>query len=479
MSTETEAVDIWNSYYDKYGVEPKNSVLLLKYVNNWQQHLNKINYKMARSIFNTYKGKGRLRDKLQNTATDIIETLPTKKAKRDANTQNIVQLVSVFKLQLLINGYIRNMGQSFLYIIPETISHLCLNYCHLPNIIIVLHESKQIQIVDLIHEKLWKCRLNHLNSKTQATQSTKRNYTKWSVSSGFCYASCVNLPLQISKTYTQKTSDIIFQSQQHYSDAILFDYSHIQYESDAPFDLYQYNLPLISVSKRQFVGNSLCFDPNIGLVSIGGGSVQYPYSRNVHLLKWEDVGGNHEWKWQLLPDVQFARGMSSCVLIEDKVMIVSGATVILQERGASFQYQNSTELYDLTKKQSKLIASANKPRFSAGACYDKSTKTVYLGGGVCGLYGNKNKSVESYDTSKDKWYAAIPNTSTSHKRFPILWTQNNGDLLFIGSMDSQLIEYIDLRVYGAKWNVMRTQSDTSVLDVLDMKGNRKVYRMLK
>eukprot|EP01083_Nonionella_stella_P074381 201780_1 len=267
MSAESDAVDIWNSFYDKYGVEPKNSALLLKYVNNWQQDLHKINYKTARSIFNTYNGKGRLRDKLQNTATDIIEKLPTKKAKRDANTQNIVQLVSVFKLQLLVNGYIHDMNQSFLYIIPDIISHLCLSYCRLSSIIIVLHESKQMQIVDLVQEKVWKCKLNHLNN--QKTHSNKHKSTKWSVSSGFCYAPSVDLPLQISRTYTQKTSDILFQSQQHYSHATLFDYSHVHYESDAPFDLYQYNLPLIN-AKRQFIGNSLCFDPNIGLVSIGG-----------------------------------------------------------------------------------------------------------------------------------------------------------------------------------------------------------------
>ena len=467
MSAEINAEEIWNAYYDKFGCEPKNGHLLLKFINSWEQDFKNLNisYKSAREIFNKYKGSGRITHKLETTSSDIIKALPTKKAQKDAKDENILKLVSILKLQLLVNGYIRNMNKTFLYIIPSIISQLCLNYCHLPNIVILLNKLHQIQIADLITQNLWKCNLIEPETNTQ-------HKAKWSMSSGIIYKKCINLPSQIVKTYKNKTADIIFQAQHKYCNAILFDLNYVNYES---LDCHQFNLPLFNIASRELIGNCLLFNEKIGLISVGGGNKQYPYSKNIHLLPWKDFDDIDDekqaskWQWETLPGLSFPRGQSCAVFVEDtKFMTISGSTVIFNENGygghhKSYQYQNSVELYDLITKESKLISSVNRPRFAAGICYDENMKRVYLGGGVCGFTGNDNQYVESYDTDKNKWYASIPKTTKNHKYFPILWTQNGGDLLFIAS--SKVVEYIDLRVYGAKWNIMSNNEDKSLLNV--------------
>lgn len=77
---------IWNAFYDEYGFEPKNANILLKFVKS--SDLNNIKYKTAKELLKAYKGRGRIREKLGNTADDIIKSLPTAKAKRNANDQN-------------------------------------------------------------------------------------------------------------------------------------------------------------------------------------------------------------------------------------------------------------------------------------------------------------------------------------------------------------------------------------------------------
>ena len=497
---ESEQEEIWNAFYDKYGCEPKDSTILQKFI-KWDEDLKekKITYKTIRQIHTKYKGKGRIREKTETTSSDIIKALPTKKARQAAEDQNILKLVSIFKLQFLIDGYIRNMNENdetFLYIIPAIISHLCLNYCTLPNFVVLIDTSKNIQVADLISQNVWNCKLQKLHNKY-----TPHSYTNgkrsWPISA-VTFSKYVKLPSQIVEKYKQPTADIIFQQQKNYCNAILFDLNQIHYDS---VDGYQYDLPLNTTGGRDFIGNSLVFHENIGLISVGGGFQKTPYSKNVHRLPWKEVtdnddDNNQEWKWETLPSLLFARGEASTQYIgNNKFMVIAGATTVIDNEnrnGGRYGYNNGTlkgyitqcvksvELYDMEKKTSSLASSVNHPRFCAGSCYDENQKRIYLGGGISnGNYGN---SVECYDTEKDKWYVSIPRTSKHHTHFPILWTQNNGDLLFIASLESKVVEFIDLRVYGAKWNIMLNDdgNNDSLLSVFRTGyGSSRRYRLLK
>ena len=479
MSTESINEEIWNTFYDINGQEPKDSTILMKFI-KWNQKFKTMNitYKTTREIFKKYKGKGRI-NKQDTISNDMLNTLPTHKAKRDAKDENLLKLVSILKLQLLVNGYIRNMTQTFMYIIPSTIYILCLSYCHLPNIVIRLNRFNHIQVSDLTSQNSWKSDMSIKQIKPQEkSNKTRQKSVYWSMLSGMTYKKSVNLPSQIFQCYKSKTADIIFQGQTNYCHAILFNQ---QFEYDQPkTQCHQYDLPKFPVLSTELIGNNLIFDEHIGLISIGGGPSRYPTSTNLLLLPWKDEK-LPKWNWKHLPSLSFPRGLSASVMLENnKFMVISGISGTYGY--GAYHSQNSVEIYDLNLKHSKLTSGLNRARFCAGVCYDDNKKRVYLGGGVCGYNGNDNHYVESYDTEKDKWYASIPKTLKPHKTFPIVWTQNDGDLLFIASLDSEVVEFLDLRVYGRGWNIMLdgTNNKDSLLNVPGSNEYPSItYRLLK
>ena len=92
----------------------------------------------------------------------------------------------------------------------------------------------------------------------------------------------------------------------------------------------------------------------------------------------------------------------------------------------------------------------NYARYSCGIVYDKLLNLVYVGGGH-----NAENKVEYYDINKNKWIN-IPNTEMSHSSRPVLWTDNK--LLYIASIYSDSMEYIDLRINNKGWNVIYGQN---------------------
>merc|ERR1711920_1111265 len=78
----------------------------------------------------------------------------------------------------------------------------------------------------------------------------------------------------------------------------------------------------------------------------------------------------------------------------------------------------------------------------SGAYYDEVNKFCYVGGG----YQDNDeisKSVECYNFEKNKWNE-LPSSNLKHDMNPMIWTQDN-NLLYIASVESKRIEYIDLR----------------------------------
>ena len=467
---------LWNDFYDKYGVEPKEPKLLLQFAKRSPGH-ESITYKTAREICQLLKGKGRIQQKLESTATVIIESLPTAKSKKEVSGHNILQLTSGERQQLLINGYFRALceSDSFDFEIPGVLSILCLKYLYLSNLLLIIHvNTKSPNIIDLVHRKEIKIPIEVINrkkakcidddndSKAQSV-GTHQNHMRnarfrlnhWTMDDGLCYHQNVTLPSCISELCPLKRANIIFQANHERAKAVLFDMDQNQ-------TFYEYPLPPMNFAQRQYFGNTLVFHERFGLISIGGGSKSRLSPNSMQLLSWNELDENS--KWISLPPLNTRRARCASVVIEDKVMIISGSTTTFTENrygGSNVKVQtvSSVELYDLSQQKTVGIRSMRIPRSHSGCCYDTDCNAMYLGGGQCSMYSADRvaRSVEMYDLLRDTWVQSIPRTLVKHCYFPSLWTQSGGKLLFIASQCNafgHVLEFIDLRVNGAEWELL-------------------------
>ena len=108
-------------------------------------------------------------------------------------------------------------------------------------------------------------------------------------------------------------------------------------------------------------------------------------------------------------------------------------------------------IYDFDKNEWVPITIGSKKVYS-GICYNNMKQMIYTGGGMGYWSDSYNCVVESYDLMKDKW-SDLPNTWLKYDRNPVMWNHNN-NLLFIGSIDDDSLEYIDLRDRDRKWKII-------------------------
>ncbi len=79
-----------------------------------------------------------------------------------------------------------------------------------------------------------------------------------------------------------------------------------------------------------------------------------------------------------------------------------------------------------------------------------ASNKIYLGGGM-----SSEQMVRCYDLKCDRW-TALPDTVHSHSESPAIWSDANGDMLFIAgnnSYDAGSVEMLDLRDSASKWTV--------------------------
>ena len=122
-------------------------------------------------------------------------------------------------------------------------------------------------------------------------------------------------------------------------------------------------------------------------------------------------------------------------------------------------------------KTGKQIATDNKCMFArtkSGVLYDKIGGKVYIGGGHSTQHDKVANEIGYLDLEKLKWFNDIPATLMKHNHHPILW--KDGELLYIASVKSEGIEWIDLReniIHENKgWNMytdtLNTYFDTEI-----------------
>ena len=107
-------------------------------------------------------------------------------------------------------------------------------------------------------------------------------------------------------------------------------------------------------------------------------------------------------------------------------------------------------MFDFKINKWQSIASTNVARTESGWYYDKIYDNVlYIGGGTR-TCTTTAKSIEFYDINKNVWNE-LTNTNLEHFYSPILWLEDNKQL-YIASVSSDGMEFIDLRDSTNKWN---------------------------
>ena len=103
-------------------------------------------------------------------------------------------------------------------------------------------------------------------------------------------------------------------------------------------------------------------------------------------------------------------------------------------------------------------------RSDAGICYDEIQQTVYVGGGTKGDWiSDDYRGVKAYDIMKEEWLD-LPETWMKHKYKPIMWNdRHNHNLLFIGSVYQNSLEFMDLRENRKSWKIIRDMKYTEGL----------------
>ena len=138
---------------------------------------------------------------------------------------------------------------------------------------------------------------------------------------------------------------------------------------------------------------------------------------------------NQEWKWEKL-DTKIPNDSNldaaSAVMTKDKCLFVVGDSPAVN----IFEVDNDKWI----SAQSRLHASGY-----CGIYYNEPNDVIYVGGG----FGFSNQiacnKMEYYSLEKDVWNA-LPDTNKGHDMYPLIWLEDNNNLLYIMSISSNCIE---------------------------------------
>ena len=85
----------------------------------------------------------------------------------------------------------------------------------------------------------------------------------------------------------------------------------------------------------------------------------------------------------------------------------------------------------------------NQEQRMHGVLYDKLSGKIFNGGGHSASYDNVSHEIGYLDLEKLKWFSDLSASLIKNNHYPILW--KDGNLLYIASVKSEGIEWIDLR----------------------------------
>eukprot|EP01084_Bolivina_argentea_P100330 180166_1 len=197
--------------------------------------------------------------------------------------------------------------------------------------------------------------------------------------------------------------------------------------------------------------NDIAYSECHGLLSVGGWEFHYNsddfYRLSFHCDAY--FNATDEWQWERMPKMKTKRSWPSAVMLENynQLMVIGGKGPI-----------QSVEIFDFEGNKWTRASDVCYARYNAGVCCDMLRNKVYIGGGNG---DHVSQAIEYYEPNKDKWYEDIAKTHRSHGSKPLLWMGDNGYLLYIASIQSDSMEYIDVRMntgwtllYGEKPNQM-------------------------
>ena len=196
-------------------------------------------------------------------------------------------------------------------------------------------------------------------------------------------------------------------------------------------------------------GNSTVYSDKYGLLSVGG----QPTGKSVWNLKFDNKEDNDDWKWNKMKgEMLNEHYYPSTVLINDgyceKLFVAAGHK---SKSAVAKAMDTKVELYDMDQGYWTVLADCKVKRSICGIFYDKIKQIVYIGGSRSGLGTRPSKTVENYDIHKNVWHI-LPETNFLHEWFPLIWKNPNG-ILYIASIYSNGLEYIDLRDKYNSWTV--------------------------
>ena len=211
---------------------------------------------------------------------------------------------------------------------------------------------------------------------------------------------------------------------------------------------FKWNLPSL-----QHGIDATVYDDEYGLLSFIGGYENSNDSLCSLSFTSNEYQQQNNWKWQKFGGTapNSKRIESSCVIMKTddnkKKLFVCGG----------WNGRESADIFDFAENKWSSIE-GDSDAADSGICYDQSKQRIFVGGGRA-IYKNESRCrmVQLYDLSQNEWYN-LPKTWNNYWCEPIMWvSENDHNLLFIGSEMGNCLEYIDLRENERKWKVIRCE----------------------
>ena len=360
---------------------------------------------------------------------------------------------------LLVHGFIRRIEKLLENdkIIPSDIYHICFDFYFTTAIVFYLSVLRGSETADqnvdkdlmcavnMDNKKRWKINMHELNdhkSIITLKDVEKHTFDKWSLDyTAIEFTRNLELPQSVKSKIPDKNikfNNIVFRccgenvggNVTDYCAASIFNSREFQKASNDNITSYTWDLPRFTDKSSELYA----------VYSTDTRALYTIHHRSIHKLSFSSTEyfDQKEWKWETLNSAMpNATNMSSAIMIRNKrLFIIPGRS-------------NKADILDIDKNEWIKVSERNISVANlCGIHYNEANDIIYVGGG----YGTRAwDEVEFLDLEKDVW-TSLPNTNEQHDMYPLLWLEDNNNLLHIMSISSNCIEYIDLRE-GKKWSI--------------------------
>ena len=365
---------------------------------------------------------------------------------------------------LLVHGFIRQIEKLLQNdkIIPLDIYHICFDFYFATAIVFYLSglaalggevdtDKDLMCAVNMENKKRWKINMHELDdhkSSITMTKCTKEDYCKWSMDgASVSFTRNLELPQFVINQLPDKDmafNNIVFRCgggnghgvTTDYCGALIFKSQEFQKPSNDTITAYNWELPKFAAKTSYFY--SLYSPLTQCLYSI--------QSKHVRLLHFNNDAYSNEnqkdWSWTKLEStIPNESSGPSAVMLKNKKLFIIGS-------------KEKVDIFDIDEEQWQTGGKRIKRSYTSEVCgiyYDEPDDIIYAGGGYDNDADVALSSMEKYDIGKDKWME-IPNTNREHDMYPLIWLEDNNNLLHIMSISANCIECIDLRE-GQKWKI--------------------------